>query len=170
MLEQLPCAKTYFLVEPSRQQLHDMLWSQSWDILFFAGHSHTDDDRGLFYINKTDRVTISEVKYALKQAICENLQLAIFNSCDGLGLALELGNLNIPQAIVMREPVPNKVAQEFLKFFLSAYSGGKSLYLSVREARERLYSLETKYSCASWLPVLCQNPAKNPPTWRQLHR
>jgi len=170
MLEQLPGAKAHFLVEPSRPQLHDMLWSQPWDILYFAGHSYTENSRGLFDLNKTDRVTISEVKHALKRTICQGLQLAIFNSCDGLGLALELGNLNIPQAIVMGEPVPNKVAQAFLKYFLSAYSGGKSLYLSVREARERLYSLEPKYSCASWLPVICQNPATIPPTWPPLPR
>jgi hypothetical protein len=36
--------------------------------------------------------------------------------------------LQIPQAIVMREPVPDKVAQEFLKHFLKAFSRGKSLY------------------------------------------
>jgi hypothetical protein len=34
-------AATTFLVEPQRQELNDQLWEQSWDILFFAGHSQT---------------------------------------------------------------------------------------------------------------------------------
>jgi cysteine sulfinate desulfinase/cysteine desulfurase-like protein len=38
----------------------------------------------------------------------------------------------------MREPVPDIVAQEFLKHFLVAFSSGQSLHLAVREARQRL--------------------------------
>ncbi len=59
----------------------------------------------------------------LRKAISRGLQLAIFNSCDGLGLANDLAELNIPQIIVMRSPVPDLVAQEFLKHFLKAFSG-----------------------------------------------
>jgi hypothetical protein len=76
--------------------------------------------------------------------------------------------LHIPQIIVMREPVPNKVAQEFLKNFLTAFAGGQSLYTSVREAREKLQSLEAEFPCATWLPVICQNPAELPVTWKEL--
>nr|WP_017295798.1 hypothetical protein [Geminocystis herdmanii] len=43
------------------------------------------------------------MKTALNQAIKQGLNLAIFNSCDGIGLAQELSKLNIPQVIVMRE-------------------------------------------------------------------
>lgn len=68
----------------------------------------------------------------------------------------------------MREPVPDVVAQEFLQHFLRTFAQGKSLYLAVREARERLQGLETQFPCASWLPVICQNPAVVPPTWDQL--
>lgn len=66
----------------------------------------------------------------------------------------------------MREPVPDVVAQEFLKHFLAAFSGGQSLYAAVRSARERLRSLEFKYPCASWLPVICQNPAEELTNWK----
>jgi hypothetical protein len=68
----------------------------------------------------------------------------------------------------MREPVPDLVAQEFLRHFLAAFSGGQSLYASVREARERLQGLEGEYPCASWLPVICQNPAEAPTSWQEL--
>ena len=54
--------------------------------------------------------------------------------------------------IFMREPLPDKVAQEFLKNFLTEFSAGKSLYQSVREAREKLQGLEGEFPCASWLP------------------
>jgi uncharacterized protein YjbI with pentapeptide repeats len=166
-LENLPNAEVKFLVEPQRQELNDELWVQPWDILFFAGHSFTQFDRqiGHLGINQTDRLTIAELRNALTKAIERGLQLAIFNSCDGLGLATNLADLHIPQTIVMREPVPDKVAQEFLKNFLAEFSSGKTLYESVRQARLKLQGLEDEFSCASWLPVICQNPAEIPCKW-----
>jgi CHASE2 domain-containing sensor protein len=164
-LENLPNAATTFLIEPQRQQLSDQLWEQSWDILFFAGHSRTEGQRGRIYLNQTDSLTLDELKYALKKAVKGGLQLAIFNSCDGLGLARELKLLHIPQLIVMREPVPDRVAQEFLRYFLHSFSNGKPLYAAVQEARQRLQGLENNFPCASWLPVMCQNPAAVPLKW-----
>jgi hypothetical protein len=87
--------------------------------LFFAGHSETDNNQGKIWINKTQYLTIEDLKYGLRKAIRSGLQLAIFNSCDGLGLGFDLAELNIPQIIVMREPIPDAVAQEFLKYFLT---------------------------------------------------
>lgn len=170
LLEQLPNAQVSFLVEPRRQELTEELWRQEWDILFFAGHSssHPDGTTGQIYLNQTDSLTIDELKYALKKAVERRLKIAIFNSCDGLGLACDLANLEIPQMIVMREPVPDRVSQEFLKYFLEAFSRGEPFYLAVREARERLQGLEDQFPCATWLPVICQNPAVSPPTWQEL--
>ncbi len=164
-LENLPNATTTFLVEPQCQELNEQLWAQSWDILFFAGHSQTEGERGRIYLNESDSLTLDELRYALKKAVEGGLQLAIFNSCDGLGLARELEQLHIPQLIVMREPVPDEVAQAFLKYFLDSFANGKPLYPSVREAREKLQGLEKKFPCASWLPVICQNPTAVPLTW-----
>ncbi len=167
ILQQLPNAEVTFLVEPQRQQINDGLWSQPWDILFFAGHSYTDSvaEVGKIYINRNDSLSIFQLKNALQKAIQQGLKLAIFNSCDGLGLALNLAELHIPQMIVMREPVPDKVAQEFLKNFLAAFANGQTLYQSVREAREKLQGLENDFPCATWLPVIFQNPAEIPPKW-----
>lgn len=170
ILEELPLTDTTFLVEPECKDLTNQLWEQNWQILFFAGHSSSQEscDTGKIYINQTESLTIGQLKYALKKAVERGLQLAIFNSCDGLGLAREFADLQIPQIIVMREPVPDKVAQEFLKYFLEAMIRGESLYLAVREARERLQGLENKFPCASWLPIICQNPADIPFTWNSL--
>ena len=167
-LENLPGAVTTFLVEPQRQELNDQLWQQPWDILFFAGHSQTEGKRGRIYLNPTDSLTLDELRYALKKAVEGGLQLAIFNSCDGLGLARELEQLHIPQLIVMREPVPDQVAQEFLKYFLYSFASGKPLYSAMQEARQRLQGLEDDFPCASWLPVICQNPAAMPLAWPDL--
>jgi len=172
LLSSLLCgAEIVFLVEPQRRQLYQQLWdSAGWDILFFAGHSSSlcDGQAGQIEINGSDRLTLTELSYALKKAIARGLQLAIFNSCDGLGLARSLGSLHIPQIVVMREPVPDLVAQEFLKCFLTAFSRGESFYTSVREAREQLQALEDRCPCASWLPVICQNPTAVPVIWQEL--
>ncbi len=167
-LQTLPGAKVKFLVEPKRQQLNESLWEQGWDIFFFAGHSKTEAQTGRIYLNETDSLTIEQLKFALKTAIERGLKLAIFNSCDGLGLAEQLASLHIPQVIIMREPVPDRVAQQFLKYFLNEYASGESLYLSVRRARERLQGLEEEFPCASWLPVIFQNPAQLPLTWQEM--
>lgn len=166
-LEQLSHqAEIEFLVEPSLNDLNDRLWKQGWDILFFAGHSCTKE-KGWLQINQTDSLTLDQLKYGLRKAIAHNLKLAIFNSCDGLGLAQQLQSLQIPQVIVMREPVPDVVAQKFLKYFLAEFSNGQSLYAAVRYARERLQGLENEYPCATWLPAICQNPAVPPMIWSQ---
>ncbi len=172
-LNSLLDAETTFLVKPSRVQLDAQLWdNQGWDILFFAGHSQTQGETGRIYINENhsnNSLTIQQLEESLNAAINYGLKLAIFNSCDGLGLAKALEKLNIPQVIVMREPVPNRIAQEFFQHFLTAFAIERmSLYLSVRQARRKLQALEDEYPGASWLPVICQNPAVESPTWLQL--
>ncbi len=168
VLENLHDAETKFLDEPNPSELDKLLWDENgWDIFCFSGHSSSQWDarNGCIYINKTDKLMLDKLENALRAAIERGLQLAIFNSCNGLGLATYLASLHIPQIIVMREPVPDLVAQEFLKYFLKAFASGKSFYAAVREARERLQGLENKFPCATWLPVICQNPAEIPMIW-----
>jgi CHASE2 domain-containing sensor protein len=164
LLAQLPQAEIEWLIEPSSEQLQAQLWEQKWDVLFFAGHS-SSQGKGCLQINQTETLTIDRLKYSLKRAIASGLKLAIFNSCDGLGLARDLADLQIPQTIVMRQPVPDRVAQAFLKTFLQTFASGRSLYYSVREAREKLQLLEGEFPCATWLPVICQNPAEPAALW-----
>lgn len=162
-------AELVVLSEPSQLELNEYIWDKKgWDIFFFSGHSRTESSHGRIYINKTESLTIGELKEGLKTAVTSGLQLAFFNSCDGLGIATELESLHIPQVIVMREPVPDKVANRFLKYFFQEFTGGKSLYQSVNIARKKLQGLENKYPCASWLPVIVQNLLEIPPTWQSL--
>jgi hypothetical protein len=170
LLNQLPNGKPTFLPEPQRGDLYEHLRKHQWEILFFAGHSSSelDGETGEIYINQTDSLSIADLKNTLRSAIEGGLQIAIFNSCDGLGLARELADLHIPVIIVMREPVDDLAAQEFLKHFLGSFADGKSLYLAVREARGILEDRKEEFPFASWLPVIFQNPAAAPPTWQEM--
>ncbi|NJM18233.1 MAG: CHASE2 domain-containing protein [Richelia sp. SL_2_1] len=167
LLENLNNANTTFLVQPRPQDISEQLWNQNWNILFFAGHSQTEADTGRIYLNSEDSLTIPELRYALRNAVSKGLQLAIFNSCDGLGLVGELQDLHIGQIIVMKEPVPDFVAQQFLKYFLTTFSSGESIYSAVRTAREKLQGLEAEYPGASWLPIICEHPTIRPMQWKQ---
>ncbi len=172
-LNRLPQTHITVLRQPTSGELIDRLWHEDWDMFFFLGHSDsTDDDQnGQIVLNATESVTLSEIHHALKNALKNGLKLAIFNSCNGLGLAQRLADLNIPYVIVMRERVPDQVALEFFKTFLTSFSQGKVLHSALHTARQKLAGYGDRYPCAHWLPVLCQNPnapelrypkAKNP--------
>jgi CHASE2 domain-containing sensor protein len=168
LLEQIPDADVTFLVEPTRRELNEQLYRQPWHILFFAGHSESKKGCGRIYLNATESLTFSELANTLRQAGESGLQLAILNSCDGFEVARDLADLQIPQTVFMREPVPDPVAQAFLKYFLTAFSQGQSLYLALRTARDRLEALENEFFYATWLPVIYQHPGAIPPTWQDL--
>ncbi len=169
-INNLPDAEPILLKQPQREEIYRQLRdNRGWDIVFFAGHSKTEAETGRIYINSNDSnnsLTIDELKKALNKAIKRGLKLAIFNSCDGLGLAERLADWNIPQVIVMREPVPDLIAQKFLSDFLKEFANGESLYAAVREARETLEAFQDKFPGVTWLPVICQNPAEIPQTWQ----
>ena len=150
------------------------LWEKYWDILIFNGHSKTEGDgkQGKFQLSDGNWLTISDIKGHFRQAINHNLKVAIFNSCDGLGLAYQLAegeDLHLPQIIVMQENLPVAVAPIFLKYFFEEFTKGISLYLALRATRDRLKILEKEnFPCVSWLPVICQNPTVESTTWNQL--
>lgn len=170
VLTNLQKAEIVTLINPSRQELFDHLYKQEWDLLFFAGHSGKNEEtwQGKLYLNEEDIITVEEFNNALKQAIQKGLKLAIFNSCDGLGLAQDLVALHLSQIIVMGEMIPDVVAHVFIKEFLQSFADNQPLYLAVRQAREKLQPLEAQFPCATWLPIICQNPASLPLTWQNL--
>ncbi len=176
--KQLLQANIEFLEKPTREQIIEKLNERQWDILFFAGHSNSDGEsqEGYIYINDSDRLSIAQLKNTLRNAIKRGLKLAIFNSCEGINLARVLSDLQIPQVIVMREPIPDEVAHKFLKYFLQAFHPSKLLFennslpIAVRRARESLKDegIENKYPNASWLPLIFQNSSHAPLTWQDL--
>ena len=147
--------------EPLKHEVREVLGgSTNIDILFFAGHGKKTQDQGEICINSSDSLSIREIRSALRKRIKQGLQLAIFNSCDGLELGEEIADLHIPQAIVMKEAVPDQIAQRFLKSFLQEFSQGIPLVQALRQTRDRLADWDDEYPYASWLPVLYCNPTE----------
>ncbi|NET45442.1 WD40 repeat domain-containing protein [Okeania sp. SIO2B3] len=106
----------------------------------------------------TEYITIKDLKEGLKTAINNGLQLAIFNSCDGLGLAKQLEELQLSATVVMTEKIPDELSPKLLQYFLNFFAKeGNTLELSIRRTRERLSDLKKKYPSASWLPVVCES-------------
>jgi hypothetical protein len=144
-----------------------------WDIFIFNGHGDTVDDtftqEGLIYLDNDTPLEISRLKIEVGKAIKRGLQIAIFNCCSGLGLAEQLSDVNIPYIIVMREKIPNIVAQQFLQDLLIQYSQGNTFPEAFKHARERLILSEGGFAIvADWLPILFHNPLSSHVTWRDL--
>lgn len=162
------------LILPVLQQdldtVHALIYQNPWDIIFFAGHSFSDSScqDGQLELRPGLCVPIEAFKTALQQSVKRGLKLAIFNSCDGLGLAESLIKFQVPNVIVMREPVPDRVAQKFLSCFLDGFLQGHPLSKAVLHARNQLHSLEyatPPYPGASWLPILVKNPNQADLIW-----
>ena len=163
------------LEQPQRQDF-SKLWDEPCDILFYSGHSETslDGTVGSLQINSEESLDLQEIKNTLGEAVKKGLKLAIFNSCDGLGLAKQLADLHLPYIIVWREPVPDRTAIRFIEYFLNSYAEGKSLFSSVQKARFKLLELtpkdgsEKQIPGLNWLPIICKNTSDPPPTWEDL--
>jgi CHASE2 domain-containing sensor protein len=154
----------------TKQTLFEKLDEEQWDILFFAGHSstNTENQTGKIYLHKEcEGLEFEDISNAIDTAVKKGLKIAIFNSCDGLGLGHSLSELGVPQIILMREPVPDIVAQTFLGIFLKLYAQGSSFYQSVSDARKKLQKLDD-FPCADWLPTIYQSSTNYPPNWAQL--
>jgi CHASE2 domain-containing sensor protein len=151
------------LINPSSQEVYDSLQNQNFDILYFGGHSQTDNDIGRIYISEDDYLEISDLKRPLKKAVKNGLKLAIFNSCQGLGLASEVekNDLQIPNLIVMRDIIHNQVAVAFLEDILKEFVSNKNaLHISFNKARQNLEKFEipsaNQYPASSLMPILMQ--------------
>ncbi|GBF86566.1 CHAT domain-containing protein [Aphanothece sacrum] len=181
LLRKISGAYCVFLRQPTKSEFLNFMEKEPWDMLFFSGHSETDEtnNTGLLKLNNKETLNIQEIEETIETAIeqYQRLKLAIFNSCDGLGLARRLAHLPIAQIIVWREPVPDRIAQEFLKSFLEYFTGfesstpGLSLYRSVQKARlevQKYINENDNIPQISWLPVIHQNLAKESITWQQL--
>ncbi|MEL6785808.1 MAG: substrate-binding domain-containing protein [Cyanobacteria bacterium J06607_15] len=162
-------AEIICLLQPSLKDLASALWcDRGYHIFIFTGHSGSNEDGtiGWIEVNDAERLTIPEFKDSFKQAIANGLQLAIFNSCDGLGLADRLSELNLAQTIVMSEPVPDEVAIEFLEHLFRGLSEHRSLFAAVHNARKKLEHFNSRYPGAVWLPTLCVKPLESYFTWQ----
>jgi hypothetical protein len=147
-----------YLLQPELSQLRQQLRYGRCQILFFAGHSETITvNNGTLQINDRQQIAIGSLAGEISQAVRNGLQLAFFNSCDGLDIANRLLELGVPYVVAMREPVHNDVAAMFVAKCLENLAQGSSLTAAVAAARPELQNLESRYTCASWMPVMMQS-------------
>lgn len=158
-IELIPGMQVTLLKQPTQEALLDQLWHASWDLLLFMGHSRSQARTGEISLNAAETLSLDDLHDALQFSVENGLKLALFNSCDGVGIAAKLADLKIPYTIVMRQPIPDVIAQMFLQTFLISFSRGKSVNQSVHAARRKLKESKTRLPYASWLPVIYQNPA-----------
>jgi ABC-type phosphate transport system substrate-binding protein len=168
------------------EELHDLLWDNSYDIIIFSGHSsiNTDGQDGFIDINDVEKRSIDSLSNALSRCVDRGLKILILNSCSGIGLARKLSdNLRsngkrLPFIVAMRRPILDEIAHSFLKrFLIGFFSKGYSLETAMTEAREFLQQWEDISPGATSLPMLLGARQEAPlffpvplPFWKkQLH-
>ncbi|GGA48508.1 hypothetical protein [Okeania sp. KiyG1] len=148
------------------------LWDETWDIIIFSGHSQTyQQQTGIIHLNSQEYLDFQEIRNTLITAKQQGLQLAIFNSYDGLGLAQQLADIGIT-IIIWREITPDQVAPLFIKYFLTYFTDNNSVYTAMKQARQKLQELhpeiEEKLPGVTQLPIIVHHGKVTPPTWSQL--
>lgn len=155
-------------------QISDAITDErGWDVLFFAGHSNeTKMTGGELGIAPDVSISINEIASQLTVAKKRGLNVAIFNSCSGLNIAQSLIDLGFGQVVVMREPIHNRVAQEFLVRFLQGLAKHLDVYESVAQARQFLRMEKSHTYPSSYLvpSLFCHPGAKlyriSPVRWK----
>jgi CHASE2 domain len=137
---------------------------QGWDILFFAGHSNeTSITGGELTIAPGVSILLQEIAPQLITARDRGLQFAIFNSCSGLSIANSLVDLGLSQVAIMREPIHNRVAQEFLLRFLQHLSEYCDVHKAMLQACTFLKTdRNLTYPSAYLIPSLYRHPEAVP--------
>ncbi len=148
------------IVKPNRARLEELL-QEVWHIIYYGGHSKTleVEKDGILYLEGQTQVKISELETILKQNLERgDLRLLVANACQGLGTALRLVLLGLPNVIVMRESIPDDVAHDFLRYLLESFIIGLPITSAIQHCKPHLrqvYDLRHQLPGASLLPVLC---------------
>ncbi|MEM1256478.1 MAG: pentapeptide repeat-containing protein [Cyanobacteria bacterium P01_H01_bin.21] len=154
--QSLPSVTVRCLVRPTVQKLNEALWeAEGWDIFCFSGHSAFQGDR--IWLNEKEFLSLDDLKYALRQATQQGLSLSIFNCCQGLKLAQQFTNAISTGITVMREPVPDQIAQQFLRYLVENLNTQTTTAHAVKAAREQLQGLELDFPWTSWLPAIFED-------------
>ncbi|GAB4383131.1 MAG: hypothetical protein Kow00121_44550 [Elainellaceae cyanobacterium] len=140
---------------------------QGWDILLFAGHSNENPmTGGELAIAPGVSILIREIAPQLMEAQERGLQFALFNSCSGLNIAEALIDLGFNQVAIMREPIHNQVAQEFLVRFLQNLASHRDVHESLLSACQHLrLDKNLTYPSAYLVPSLFGHPGA---TWYRI--
>ncbi|PSB24999.1 CHASE2 domain-containing protein [Stenomitos frigidus] len=133
-----------------------------WDVLFFAGHSkETALTGGELSVAPGINITLQSLMPQLTIAKQHGLHVAIFNSCNGLSLAKALIDLGLSQVAIMREPIHNAVAQQFLWTFLDGLGKHLDVCEAIHRARHFLETQQSIYPSTALIPSLFCHPGAN---------
>ena len=148
---------------------------EGWDILWLAGHSNESIlTGGELAIGPQTSIFLREIQPQLLKAKENGLQFAIFNSCKGLDLANTLIDLGLSQVAIMREPIHNSVAQDFLIQFIQHLTqendrAQRTVYDALNHACEYLkLDRNLTYPSAYFIPSFFCHPETSPFTPRVL--
>lgn len=144
-----------------KQQVFDKITSaDGWDILFFIGHSNESNFGGEFHLAPHLSLKIEDIENSLAQAAKNGLQLAFFNSCSGIDIAESFIKLGLGQVIIMREPVNNTVASQFLEKFIISLSESKDVQEALIDSSSFLKqeNIQQRYPSAYFIPSLYRYP------------
>jgi CHASE2 domain-containing sensor protein len=163
-------AAVTLLDAPSAEVFFQQLSQTPPDLLVFSGHGRPGegDRSGQITIAPGRSLSVEDFSHALEKAVRHGLQVGIFNCCYSIDLAQALHRLHLPVAIVMRAPVPDVLAQQFINDFLRLYAQGNPLAIAFREARRGLQALEPRFPGATWLPLIYHHPFVQLPAWDEL--
>jgi ABC-type branched-subunit amino acid transport system substrate-binding protein len=167
LISNLLGAKPEIVEATSIKKVIDALDDNEFDILIFAGHSSTLRDGSDAVISLTDtfNITIEQIQNEIRKALNRRnhpLVLAIFNSCDGLGVDSRLTDLNIkiPYLIAMKERITDPIAHRFLELFVRYFFKKRmSLEKAYQQAQNGLHFL---FPGADFFPILCLKTAIMP--------
>jgi hypothetical protein len=129
-------------------------------VLLFLGHSNENLGGGEISIGPNQGMLISELLPSLRQAKNQGLQFALFNSCRGLNIAHSLVSIGFCEVAIMRQPIHNCVAAEFLIQFLHPLAQNQDIHSSLIIACNDLkVDKNQTYPSAFLVPSLFRHPA-----------
>lgn len=163
-------------IEPSNSlELNQKICQKTWDIIFYLGHSQTKENGTNSEIQIGSAIVeIKTMQEAFKKAIKKGLKLAVFWSCDGLGIAHQLiqtQDYPLPEIVVMRDLLPTPMAPVLLEKFLKYLKNHQLPSHFSRQLAEELNELncndtlianrttnyDNTFPCIDWLPVIFTN-------------
>jgi ABC-type branched-subunit amino acid transport system substrate-binding protein len=160
-------AKPKIVEVTSIAEVINALDNNKFDILMFAGHSSTLPDGTDTTIWLTDNLTINinQISNQIRNALNRRhhpLVLAIFNSCDGIGIdgQLKEQGIRIPYLIAMKARITDEIAHTFLTLFLRYFVRNRmSFQMAYQQAQSGLHPFVPG---AESLPILCLRQAIMP--------
>ena len=163
------------LIEPTAAELISRLETQSYNILFYAGHGIPGPDGGLLFLGPDTTINGTELAQVLVRC---RVTLAVFNACWGAQPAVErlhstngqqqaiarsslaevLIHHGVPAVLGMRDSIADREALSFIQSFAQALARRMSVDRAVAVARQQLLTLYGFNQPAWTLPVLYMHP------------